>query len=437
MFKTFKEWLQSKGIDESAYAAKSAQEMATLQKEYMEYVSTEMKTAVEGNAKKSDIDEAVKSLATTEALKGYVKAEDMDAFKTRLEEAEEKANQAIENATKEQLKQSFAEQVKSHILQNKDAWNNLKEDKNQSVSFVVKAVGNMTIAGNTTGRVARIEVDPERVGVARRSPFVMSLVNAGRTTAKTIYWVEREAHEGAVTFVAEGAAKPQVDWNYVERSRPVEKVPAWTKISKEMLDDVDGISQDIAEELTEQIMLKADASLLTGDGTSNELVGIAENATAFAPGTALANQVATANEMDVLRAAIAQVYRNNFVPTDIVVHPDKAALMDLKKGTDGHYLLPPFITADGTNVKGIPVTANNGVGIDTFFVGDFSKYKVKVREDISIQIGYDGDDWTKNFVTPLAEMRLAGYIASNNYGAIVSGTFTVGKALLDPAVADS
>jgi len=54
-----------------------------------------------------------------------------------------------------------------------------------------------------------------------------------------------------------------------------------------------------------------------------------------------------------------------------------------------------------------------------------------------MQLGYDGNDWTKNMITPLAEMRGAGYISSSNYGAIVKGTFTVAKALLDPAVADS
>jgi hypothetical protein len=111
--------------------------------------------------------------------------------------------------------------------------------------------------------------------------------------------------------------------------------------------------------------------------------------------------------------------------------------MEMEKGTDGHYLLPPFKSADGTAIAGVRIIANTGVAAAGFYVGDFTKYKAKIREGISVAIGYDGNDWTKNMMTPLAEMRLVGYIPSNHYGAIVYGTFTVAKALLDPTVDDA
>lgn len=400
-------------------------------------ISEEVKAALKGMDPEALKALAEKDVVTREDLGSLAKAEDIDSLKVLVNEAMEKANQAIEGGRSEQPK-SLAEQIKEQLLANKEGFGELKTNKNASMNITVKAVGNMTIAASATGRVARTEREPGSVALVRRDPFVMDLVRVSPTTANTIYWVERQAPEGAPAFTAEGAAKPQIDWTYVEKSRAVVKVAAWTKISKEMLDDIDGLSQDIADELTERIMLTADDSLLTGDGTSSTLVGIAENATAFAPGASLANLVNDANEMDVLRAAIAQVRRNEFQPNYIVIHPDKAAIMDLQKsGTDDHYLLPPFITADGQSVRGIPIVTNTNVGSDAFYVGDFSRYNVKVREEISIQLGYDSDDWTKNFITPLAEMRLAGYIAENHYGAIVTGTFTVAKALLDPAVADA
>lgn len=431
--KTYLEWLAEKGVDETAYSEKSPKEMAQLQKEYLQYVSTTMK---ESNKDILTLD-GLKSFIEDEANKDLFPKADISGFKERIEEAEEAIKLLKESGSSGDRGKTLEQVVKEHITENKEEWERLKTDRNHSFKFETKAVTDMLVSTNTTGRVARIEVDPERVGVARRNPFVMDAVRTSQTNAATIYWVEREAHEGTPVFTAEGAAKPKIDWEYVERSRPVRKIPAYTKISKEMMDDIDGIAADISLELTEQILLAADASLLTGDGTSNTLVGIAENATAFAPGTALANTVEAANDYDALRAAIAQVYRNNFTPNTIFVHPDKVASMEMAKGTDGHYVMPPFKAADGTTIAGVRVVANNGVAADAFYVGDMSKYKVKVREGISIEIGYDGNDWTKNMVTPLAEMRLCGYIASNDYGAIVSGTFTVAKALLDPDVADS
>lgn len=432
MLKTFKEWLESKSVGD--WSAQTVEEKARLQKEYMQYVSETLKD-FQASVPQAATEEE-KTAQLEETIKSLMAAEEMKNFETRIQEVEEKALQILENS-KNELTKSFAEQVKEQILSKKDEWKALKEDKNANLSFTIKAPADMLITTNTTGRVARYETDPERVGIARRNPFMLELVNTGATTSNTIYWVERFNHEGTPTFVAEGAAKPQVDWEYIERSAPTRKIAAFTKVSKEMMDDVDNIAQDIALELTEQIMLFSDEALITGDGSGVTLLGVDENATPFAPGSVLLNSVDGANDMDVLRAAVAQVFRANFIPNRIVVNPDKLASMEMEKGDDGHYIMPPFIAADGSVVAGIRVTANNGVAGDSFRVGDFNKFKVKIREGISIQVGYDGNDWTNNMITPLAEMRLASYIASNNFGAIVAGTFTVGKALLDPTVADS
>lgn len=431
--KSFNEWLAEKGIDKDAYTSKEPAEMASLQREYLQYFSTEAAKRDEG-------------VMTLEGLKAFIKAdenkelfpkEDMTEFTKRLEEAEEALKLIREESEKGDATKSLKEQIKEQLLADQEGFNALRESKGGRMNLTVKVAGDMLISTNITGRVARIEVDSERTGIARRNPFVLDVVRTGRTTANTLYWIQRVNHDGSPAMTAEGAAKPQIDWDYVEASTPVRKAAAWTKISKEMMDDVDGMAEDIALELTEQIQLLVDAQLLTGDGAGQNLVGIAENATAFAPGTALANTITSANDFDAIRAALAQVNRANFTPNVVVVHPDKLAAMDMAKGTDGHYVMPPFKASDGTVIAGVRVVANNGVGADVFYVGDFTKYVAKIRENLNISVGYDGDDWTKNMMTPLAEMRIGGYIKSNHYGAIVTGTFTVAKALLDPSVADS
>jgi HK97 family phage major capsid protein len=403
-----------------------------------EEMAQDINTGIE--ALKTKVDNAVskEDFAVIKTELEAMKQENADLqLKETLDELTEKVNQLKENAVQtEKVNLSFKEQIKAQIKEKQDEFKALKTDKTARFGFTIKAVGDMLISTNTTGRVARTEVDPMRARIVRRKPFILDLVNVGSTTANTMYWIEQTAPEGTPAMTAEGATKAQVDWNYVENSAPVRKMTAFVKASKEMLDDVDGFAQDIADELTERVLLLADAQILTGDGTGQNLEGIAENATPFAAG-GLANTVAAANDTDVLRAALAQVDRQFFDPNVIVIHPDKAAVMDLQKGSDNHYLLPPFVTADGLNIRGVRVVTNTGVGADDFYAGDLSKYKFKLREGISIDIGYDGNDWTKNMVTPLAEMRGVGYIPANHYGAIVKGTFTVAKALLDPAVADA
>ena len=419
----FKAFLLKKGISETQFEEKTEAEKAKLHGEFLD----ELAKSIEDLPKSNDLD-TIKTSIEDLKKEGIEKSKfdtlvkqfediaiDMEAMKNRVPNSGEN--------------KSIAEQIKEAIAENKNDFASLKTSKGASMTFTIKAAADMLISTNTSGRVARIETEPGINRIVRRRPFVLDSVTVTRTTANTLYWVDQINPDGSPAMTAEGATKPQVDWDYIERSTPVRKIAAFCKVSKEMLDDIDGFAQEIQAELEERILLFADAQALTGTGTGDNISGISVNATPFAAG-ALAASIDTPNDTDVLRAGVAQVYRQEFMPTKIYIHPDKSAIMDLQKGDDGHYLMPPFVTADGMNVRGVVVEVNTGVGVDDFYVGDFSKYKFKIREDISMQLGYDGNDWTKNMITPLAEMRGAGYISSNNFGAIVKGTFTAAKALL-------
>lgn len=428
----FLEFLKTKGYDKTAFDALDVTKQAELHSDFMSDVASK----AEGAATKEEVQALKDELGTYKDLKDLgITKEAYEEMKTNLEEAGLRLGK-LESKGAETGNESIAEQIKSQIEAQKEAFEALKTSKSATINFTIKAAADMLISTNTTGRVARTEREAGTNRIIRRRPFILDNVTVSKTTANTLYWVDQINPDGAPAMTAEGATKAQIDWDYIERSTPVRKITAYTKVSKEMLDDIDGFAADIQNELEERILLVADTQALTGPGSGVTITGISVNATPFAAG-GLANLVTAANEMDCLRAAVAQVYRQEFIPTKIFIHPDKSALMDLQKDANDTYLLPPFVTADGMKVRGVTVEVNTGVGADDFYVGDFSKYKFKVREEISMQLGYDGNDWTKNMITPLAEMRGAGYISSNNYGAIVKGTFTVAKALLDPGVADS
>ena len=54
-------------------------------------------------------------------------------------------------------------------------------------------------------------------------------------------------------------------------------------------------------------------------------------------------------------------------------------------------------------------------------MGDFSKWRVRLREGFNIDMGYDGNDFTKNLITILGEIRLVSYVKGNHTGAFVLG----------------
>ena len=269
--------------------------------------------------------------------------------------------------------------------------------------------------------------------VQRRQPFMRTLVNS-RGTAQTkyvVYTEQKNPDPGEAGMTAEGAAKTQTDFDIVETSKQVKKVTAFIKVSKEMLTDIPFMEGEINGELIELIELKLDEQILLGDGTGDNLEGIDLNAVAFVPGS-FAAAVPSANNTDVLRIAIAQIANNNFMANYILLNPADAAQMDLTKDANGQYTYMAVITMDGvTRVKNVPVIENPGVPAGTYYVGDFTKSNLRIRENVNVQVGYVNDDFTKNLVTILAEMRAVHYVKSNHYGAFVKGNFAADVAAID------
>ena len=347
------------------------------------------------------------------------KGNDVAELKANIEEVAAKLldleTKGVPNGTPENLGTLLAE--KANELKA------MKEKSGASVQITLKTAGTMALSTNTTGQIPQAEREQGITRIVRRNPFILELVNVGTIMSNVWEWVEQKNADGGAAMTAEGAAKSQADFDLVVASANVKKVTAYIKVTKEMLDDVELMRSEIDQELRELINLKIDDQLLNGTGATVNLSGINQTATAWAAG-AFALTIPTPNVFDVIRTAINQVRVNLFEPNYIVMHPTDVAKMDLAKASDGHYVLPPFISNDGTTVSGIRAVSNTGVTVDNFLVGDFTKYGVRFKEGLTINVGYENDDFTKNLVTILAEARLVGRVKSNHYGAFVKGVIS-------------
>lgn len=353
------------------------------------------------------------------------------ALETILEEMQ-KQHDAVAKIVKglqsgdKAVTKSFEAELKEHVESQKDALIKLQESQKGAVNFVMKVAGTMTIGTNYSGGTYGLtNWDPEFARIVRRQPFMRELVRIIATDNMYIAWAEQKnADPGVAGTTAEGAIKLQTDFDIVEATAKVEKITSYIKVSKEALADIKFLQGEINTELRVLIELKLDEQILSGNGTSPNLKGILAIAPAFAAVSTLALLVPTPNRFDVLVAAVAQLSAANFMGTDAVINPSDYYAMQLTKDTQGRYLLPPFTSADGMTVAGLRLVANNGVAVGSFLVGDFKKATLAIREDMNIQIGYENDDFTKNLVTILAEMRAVLFVKTNWYNAFVQGTFS-------------
>ena len=303
----------------------------------------------------------------------------------------------------------------------------------QTVSLDVKAAGTMTITDNYSGgTVGLSSLEPGLTRVQRRRAFLRQLINVAGTISRYVVWIEQANPDpGAAGMTAEGAAKTQTDFDLIERSSEVKKISAYIKVSKEMLADIAFMRGEINNELMELVQLKLDEQILLGDGLGNNLAGIDANAIAFSAGS-FAGTIPSANNTDVLRVAIAQIAGANFEANYIVLNPVDAAALELTKDSSGAYTYPVnMVYGAPKTIYGIPVIENNLVPAGEFYVGDFSKSNLRVREDMNIQVGYVNDDFTKNLITILCEARAAHFVKVNHYDAFVKGDFATAKAALE------
>ncbi len=315
------------------------------------------------------------------------------------------------------------ENIGSLLAEKSEELKAMKEKSGASVQITLKAAGTMALSTNVTGQVPQAEREQGITRIVRRNPYILQLVNVGTIMSNVWEWVEQKNIDGGAAMTAEGAAKSQADFDLVVASANVKKVTAYIKVTKEMLDDVELMRSEIDQELTELINLKIDDQLLNGTGLTVNLTGISTNAIAWAAG-AFSLAIPTPTKWDVLRTAINQVRVNLFEPNYIIMHPTDVTGMELSKDSTGQYIMPPFAALDGTVVSGIRVIANTGITIDNFLVGDFSKSGVRFKEGLTINVGYENDDFTKNLVTILAEARLVQRVKSNHYGAFVKGVLS-------------
>lgn len=331
---------------------------------------------------------------------------------------------------------SFAEKVQDTLKEKEQDLAALKTQKGAAgVSFDVKAAATVTTANYSGGTVGLTTWDPSFALVPRRTPFLRQLVTVRPLSTQYVAWAEQANRDGGAGNTAEGAAKTQADFDIVEANKKVEKITAYTKVSKEALSDIAFLNSEINNDLVSLINLKLDTDLFGGSGTSPVIKGINTYATTFSvAATGLANAIDNANEFDVLRAAMWQVENAYFTTNYILLNPIDVAKIDMLKSTTNEYLAAPFGSQYMFKMfYGVPVIANNAVTAGNFLVGDFTKSNLGMREDVNIQIGYENDDFTKNLITILAEVRAVHYIKSNHTAAFVKGVFSTAKTALETA----
>ena len=111
---------------------------------------------------------------------------------------------------------------------------------------------------------------------------------------------------------------------------------------------------------------------------------------------------------------------------------DVTALKLIKVGsTDERYVDQLRMVAGQLSLEGVPIVETTLVAADDYLVGAFDLATVYDKGSVSIEVGLDSDDFTKNLRTVRAEWRGLVIVKNNDRTAFVAGDFTTDKAALE------
>ena len=343
-----------------------------------------------------------------------------DTTKKALDEiaqvVDDKINTRIDAMEMEAKKSAFSNKSQTNVQD--FIRKGLSQNKGNAQKFEIKAGELFT--SEATGSI----VAPDYVNGIKSSPFESDLRTflPQSTTESNTVIVNSAVLTNNAAAVAEGATKPTSTNALTATSFTVGKFAHSFTVSTEFLNDVNGASQYITNQITGGLIEVLNDNIITQ---------ILANDTAFSAGN-FANAIESANEFDVLMVAINQLRLGNYNPSIILVNPDDYVKMSLLKDANNSYLRGTTGSSLGASIEGVSIVQSSAITSGDYHVIDAGRFGAWYnRESLRVEIGESGTDFIENQKTVLCESR--GVLAVMDSGAAVTGNFISDKAALETA----
>lgn len=382
-------------------------------------------------------EELKKGLVTPEVMETKLKgiASQIDAL-PKSEELEELRKSLKEQGAALALMQkgthaqgeSFEEQIKSFVEDDKTI-ETVKKGNKVSKEIKMKAAATMfTSDAKPAIDLLNVEVDRTIHSAPQEENAIFSRLLKGATSAPAITVVNQVNGEGDAEWTPEGGLKPLVSWGYEVETSVAKKIAVRSKVSTEMLSDAPFMRSEIDRLLREILTNKVNASVLIGTGEGAEVKGVATGAAGYT-NTDLNGTIEMPNRGDAIRAAILQLRLLNYKPDTLFLNPVDKASIDLSKDTTGHYLANEIEAL----MRGVTIVETANIEAGKFLLMDSRKWNVRVYENLRLEYGWANDDFEKNLVTVIAEMRLHSYQNSIDAGSVCYDDFDTVLAAIEKA----
>ena len=262
--------------------------------------------------------------------------------------------------------------------------------------------------GSPLDPVDTIVAPDRRPGIvpgAFRQLGILDVIPVGQTGSNIVRYTQEDAYTNGAAEQVEGAAKAESDLTFKLIEEPVRTIAHFIKLSNQVLDDAPALEGYVNRRLTHGLRNRLEFQALRGTGTSPQIAGLSATgrSTAFTP-------EAGENALESINRAKYAVTGADFMATHVFMNPaDWGSIERLK--SNGQFLLGDGAAFTYINngltplVWGLPVITSNNVEAGKFYVLDINAIELMFNQDVTVEMGFVNDDFTKNLVTLRAELR--------------------------------
>lgn len=207
------------------------------------------------------------------------------------------------------------------------------------------------------------------------------------------------ALEGAAAKQAsEGAAKAAVRPTFSIITETAATLAGFTKVSKQALTDAMELQQAVNSTLTRSIGTALD-TFITG-GTWGGGAGLLAHATAY-------TSLVYTGLVDAISEGVASMQVGGFNPDSVALNPADWLSITTARGTaNDHYLSGNYTGVLPMSLRGLNVVLSPTVTAGKALVMDSVHIELLVVDQMTIEVGTDADDFSKNLRTILGEIRI-------------------------------
>ncbi len=267
-------------------------------------------------------------------------------------------------------------------------------EKTRSVRLEIKA------AGDTIGLSSGRNIITGGVGTPQGDAlgFQNALTSRPASGASAVEYSRYTGQQGAAAVqAAEGNAKAAVRPDHTLIVQTAITIAGYSKMSRQALSDSEELKRAVETTLSRSV----------GTALDNMLVDGVAAFTGFSPlATAFTSLVYTAMP-DAVSEGVATMQVAGFNPDVVALNPADWLEIITKKGTaNDHYLSGSYLGAMPLEMRGLRVVPSPTVAAGKALLIDSSHSELLAVDGFSVEVAYSGDDFTKNLVTILGELRV-------------------------------